>query len=166
MPRRINGSTTCDFSTRIIVIHSSEESHSKPNLEKLYEPNEEAEISQLLISKTLDSNADEITRLHDGDSTADSSLQFSTDKEFLYGLKLLQNYMFESSTSTSENAKKTPTSLYRRVFNVRFTDLIDCTETQGKNQELVYPHLQLSPFTCYFLPGHYNQLVQHMFSSL
>ena len=45
----------------------------------------------------------------------------------------------------------------------RYTDIADFSERDSNgNKNIVYPNLQVAPFTCYLLPEHFNQLLQHI----
>lgn len=43
--------------------------------------------------------------------------------------------------------------------------MIDNQLSETENQNITYPDLTVAPFTCYLLPGHFNQLLQHLTST-
>ncbi|EFX72180.1 hypothetical protein DAPPUDRAFT_308560 [Daphnia pulex] len=145
LPNRIYGTSDDGWLNRVVVIHS-------PLHPDCREKRPESDRNHLESTSPLL-----------GELTADQLEQHKNDPEFLYGMQLLQSCTRE----VNDNCENTDhaISLYRRVFNVRYTDIADCQSPETKNQNLAYPDLTIAPFTCYLLPGHYKQLLEHLTST-
>ncbi|XP_046636365.1 uncharacterized protein LOC124315049 isoform X2 [Daphnia pulicaria] len=145
LPNRIYGTSDEGCLNRVVVIHS-------PLHPDFREKRPESDRNNLESSSPLL-----------GELTADQLEQHKNDPEFLYGMQLLQSCTRE----VNDNCENTDhaISLYRRVFNVRYTDIADCQSPETENQNLAYPDLTIAPFTCYLLPGHYKQLLEHLTST-
>ena len=169
LPKRIyrDPSNINDSIKRVIVIHSPlplTNSHAIKNEQ------DEANTSDPLLDNSVG-----VEKWLQGSG---SDHRVTTDPEFLYGMQLLLGCIQESVENNPGHQ-----SIYSRVFNVRYdtyvcmpmllkfnffylyiiryTDIADSSD----NENLVYPNLQLAPFTCYLLPDHFNQLLQHITAS-
>lgn len=168
LPNRIYGNQeTNGCFNRVIVIHSPLQPQIRE--EKRLENDGDMEcLNPLIIEQVPEAMARRRYHRH-----RNGHFSSTIDHEFLYGMQLLKGCIRESGDSCvnvekqqhSQQHSQQSASLYRRIFNVRYTDMIDNQLSETENQNITYPDLTVAPFTCYLLPGHFNQLLQHLTST-